>query len=263
MKPVGVMANFNFQKILIALLLLISATAGCIAQSDSSIINRMKDRKKALNDSLGVVYRDTLSAVQPDTASVVQMDTVKETGKGKKQKPVLTTAEADSLARKKERAHKPWKAALMSATVPGLGQIYNKKYWKLPIVYAGLGGLGYAVYYTATEFVGFRNAYRLQIDGDTSTFGSYRGYSSEAQLKLGRDYYKRYLDISAVCMGIWYLLNIIDATVDAHLFHWNVSDDLSLEVMPSFRTYEGVGYSGVGLRLHVDRPRTQLVGDLY
>lgn len=134
----------------------------------------------------------------------------------------------------KSKKHSVLKAALFSAAVPGLGQAYNKRYWKIPIVYAGFAGLGYAVYYTASNFNGYRNAYRLQVDGDNSTYGSYKGVDDAPTLKSYRDYFKRNLDISAICMAVWYALNIVDATVDAHLFDWNMSDDLTMRVEPIF-----------------------------
>lgn len=134
----------------------------------------------------------------------------------------------------KIKRHSPLYAALFSLAVPGLGQAYNRKYWKIPIVYAGFGGLGYALYYTATNFVGYRNAYRLQVDEDPLTWGEYKGVSDGATLKSYRDYYKKNLDISGICTGVWYALVIIDATVDAHLFEWNMKDDIHLSWQPSF-----------------------------
>jgi hypothetical protein len=153
----------------------------------------------------------------------------------------------------KEKKHSPLKAALFSAVLPGLGQGYNKRYWKIPIVYAGLGGLGYALYYTAVNFRDSRQAYRLQVDYDSLTVGSYNGTSRVDELKYYRDYYKRFLDISILCTSIWYALNIIDAAVDAHLFYWNVNDDLTINWEPLIRPSNNYGFAqtsvGVKLRL--------------
>lgn len=153
---------------------------------------------------------------------------------------------------RKNRRHSPTKAALFSAALPGLGQGYNKKYWKIPIVYAGLGGLGYAVYYTASKFTQFRAAYRLQVDEDPNTYGSYGDIDDAPTLKAYRDYYKRYLDIAAICTGIWYVLNIVDAAVDAHLFEWNMKDDINVSWQPSLVTpgYAGAR-AGLGLQLQM------------
>jgi len=160
-----------------------------------------------------------------------------------------TTAANNKKANSKidKRKHKPWVAALLSTALPGAGQVYNKKYWKLPIVYAGIGGIGYAVYYTATQFTGYRDAYRLDIDEDPATDGSFQGITSTAVLKEYRDDAKRNLDASAICLGIWYILNIVDASVDAHLFDWNMNENLSagwqpvIQPLPSGQTAIGIG----------------------
>lgn len=166
-------------------------------------------------------------------------------------KPVIDSAAATKQQVKKKR-HSPLKAALFSMALPGLGQGYNKKYWKIPIVYAGFGGLGYAVYYTASNFTTYRNAYRLQVDEDPNTYAQVDGVDDAATLKSYRDYYKRYLDISAICTAVWYTLNIVDAAVDAHLYEWNMKDDLNISWRPVMIT-GGANYPqaaiGVNIRL--------------
>lgn len=140
----------------------------------------------------------------------------------------------DSIPFKKkiEKRHSAKTASWMSAVLPGLGQAYNKRWWKLPIIYAGFAGLGYGIYHFGTNYTGYRNAYRLQVDGDSTTIGSYKGISGTLELKSYRDYHKRNLDIMAVITVVWYALNIVDAAVDAHLFHWNVDDKLALDILP-------------------------------
>lgn len=164
---------------------------------------------------------------------------------------VVNTIDSASSPKKKAeptKRHSPMKASLFSAAVPGLGQGYNKKYWKIPIVYAGFAGLGYAVYHTASNFQGYRNAYRLQVDGDPITIGSYKGVEDAATLKSYRDHFKRNLDISAICMAVWYALNIVDAAVDAHLFEWNMSDDLSMRVEPILFPSFSSNYAQAGIK---------------
>lgn len=142
----------------------------------------------------------------------------------------------DSIIRSvkiKERRHSPTLAAIFSAVLPGLGQGYNKKYWKIPIVYAGLGGLGFGVGYTAAQFKGYRNAYRLEVDENPNTTGSFKGIENAAELKTYRDFQKRNLDICSIVLSVWYLLNIVDAAVDAHLFNWNMKDDLDVSWAPT------------------------------
>ncbi len=156
-----------------------------------------------------------------------------------------------SLAAKKLRRHSPLYGALFSLALPGLGQAYNKKYWKIPIVYAGLGGLGYACYYTASNFIGYRNAYRAQVATVPDIYASYRGVSDAATLKSYRDYFKKNLDISAICTGVWYILNIVDATVDAHLFEWNMKDDIHLSWQPVMLNNPNYASTAPGVRVHV------------
>ncbi len=133
---------------------------------------------------------------------------------------------------KKQGKHSALKAGLFSAALPGLGQAYNKRYWKIPIIYAGFGGLGYALYYTSTNFNGYRAAYRQQVAVVPNLNASYNGISDAGTLKEERDYFKKYLDISAIGTGVWYLLTIVDAVVDAHLMTWNMKDDISLSWRP-------------------------------
>ncbi len=140
---------------------------------------------------------------------------------------------SDTTSGIKVKRHSPLYATLFSLAVPGLGQAYNRKYWKIPIVYAGLGGLGYALYYTTSNFYGYRNAYRLQVDEDPFTLGEFKGVTEANELKTYRDYYKRYVDLTAILTGVWYALNLVDAAVDAHLFEWNMKDDIHLSWQPT------------------------------
>lgn len=176
---------------------------------------------------------------------------------GKAEVPALTTSlvpdtiplvTKDSVEVKKVNKHSPGKALWMSAVLPGLGQAYNKKYWKIPVIWAGFGGLGYGIYHTASRFVQYRNAYRLQVDQDPSTIGEVKGIQDPATLKFYRDQNKRNLDIVSICTAVWYALNLIDAAVDAHLFHYDISDDLTLQWQPV--VIDGK-YPGGGLALHL------------
>lgn len=120
----------------------------------------------------------------------------------------------------------------MSACLPGLGQIYNRKYWKVPVIYAGLGTFGYLTYYMHTQYRDFKIAYILRTDGDSNTVDDLPEYS-EGQLKENVDFYRRYRDMNAVIAAAFYALNIIDATVDAHLFTFDVSDNISFRIGPA------------------------------
>jgi hypothetical protein len=146
------------------------------------------------------------------------------------QKVTGTPAHPDSVF---EKQHSPSKAAIMSACLPGLGQIYNKKYWKLPIVYAGFGVLTYFIVTNAQEYSKYKNAYNASINNDTT--GKYQDlitkYSDEDLLNA-REYYRRNLEVSCIFTGVFYILNIVDAAVDAHLFTYNINENLSLKLDP-------------------------------
>lgn len=128
-----------------------------------------------------------------------------------------------------EKIHSPKKAALFSAVVPGLGQIYNKKYWKLPIVYGGIGTSVYFIVRNTVYYNDFLDGYLAKIDGDELTIDTYPGLTQE-ELFSNVQTVRSWLEWSYVAtLGI-YLLQIVDATVDAHLFNFDVSDDLSMNI---------------------------------
>ncbi len=120
----------------------------------------------------------------------------------------------------------------MSACLPGLGQVYNRKYWKVPVLYAGAGGIGYAFVYNQTRFVKYRDAYGLRVDNDASTVDEYVGLYTDNDLLELKNYYHRYRDLTVVGGVLLYTLQIIDAAVDAHLFNFNVDEGLSFNASP-------------------------------
>jgi len=136
--------------------------------------------------------------------------------------------------------HTAMKAVWRSAVCPGLGQAYNRKYWKIPIIYAGFGGLGYALYYTSHNFNIARTAYRAVVRGQPA---SYLGYTAPEDIKYFRDQYKNYLNICALVTVVWYGLNLIDAAVDGHLYSYNMDDKLSFNFDPSFMLQNPLGVS--------------------
>jgi hypothetical protein len=128
------------------------------------------------------------------------------------------------------------KAALMSALVPGLGQFYNKRYWKPPIIYIGAGVITYFIIDNNRQYQLFKDGYsRRTNDPNASIDPSISGYSTE-NLRILRDDYRRYRDMSVVFGVALYALNIIDAYVDRHLMEFDVSDDLSMHVKPFLYT---------------------------
>lgn len=119
------------------------------------------------------------------------------------------------------------RAALYSAIVPGSGQIVNKKYWKLPLIYGGAGVLIYFIKSNNTEYKKFKTALVYRNDNDPLTIDDYPRFTNE-DLTVRKDYYRRNRDLSYVFAGVLYTLNIIDAYVDSQLLNFDVSDNLSI-----------------------------------
>lgn len=120
----------------------------------------------------------------------------------------------------------PSRAAFYSAILPGLGQVYNKSYWKVPLVYGGLGFSLYNYSFNNTEYHRYRDAYKDILAGRAVT-GKLAGLDTDRLLR-GQRFHQRNRDLSMlVTVGV-YLLTIIDANVDAHLMQFNVNDNLSL-----------------------------------
>ncbi|HLN21536.1 MAG TPA: DUF5683 domain-containing protein [Bacteroidales bacterium] len=162
----------------------------------------------------------------------------------------------------------PMKATMLAVVFPGLGQIYNKKYFKVPFVYAGFGGLAYLITFNTNNYVKYMKAYQdfiddipetksyLELDAfkdrDPASYDritniqNYTTYS-EQMLRVV-DYYKRYRDLSYIGIGVWYLVTILDANVDASLFNYDISDNLDVAVMPSQVPLPG-GYLGAGVNV--------------
>ena len=138
--------------------------------------------------------------------------------------------ELDTLTRKQRLIKDPLtpsKAAFYSAIVPGLGQIYTGKYWKLPFIYSGLGASGYFYFYQSKQMNSFRDIYKRRIAGYTDDKYANRIFQND-QLIQGMNFHKRYRDLAVLYFMGFYLLNILDANVGAHLMQFNVNDQLTL-----------------------------------
>lgn len=121
-------------------------------------------------------------------------------------------------------------AAIMSAVFPGLGQIYNKKYWKAPIVYGALAGFGYLLISNQTQLDYYGTNLHNETDGDPNTINETK-YNSD-QLYLLKTESRSGRDVGIIGCLITYLVNIVDANVDAHLKTFDVSDNLSMRIKP-------------------------------
>ena len=187
-------------------------------------------------DSTGrTIVIDTTKPVAVDSLSVVA-----EPVKDKKVESVL-------------RVHSPRKAIIRSAIIPGWGQIYNKKYWKLPLVYGALGVTAYVFFDNLQVYKDSRFAFKaktLAAGGDSSLYWQikeeYLPYSVGA-LRQNRDQFRKYIDYSVLFFVFFWGLNVVDAAVDAHLKSFDVSPDLSLRIKPGYS--EMAGTKGISIVL--------------
>jgi len=187
----------------------------------------------------------------------------------------------DTLAVAKPLRHrfKPetLKATMMAVSFPGLGQIYNRKFWKIPVVYVGFGALVYSAGFNSKNYTLYLKAYQDFTDnikstnsylkvispkvpqssydkvvypnpGNSELVSSYN-YYKDAMLRMV-DYYKRYRDLSYIGIAGWYLISILDANVDASLFNYDISPNLDIAVAPMQLSLPG-GFVGAGLNVSV------------
>lgn len=154
----------------------------------------------------------------------------------------------DRVEVKVKKPHSPKKAIWMSALLPGAGQVYNGKWWKVPIIYGALGGLSYGIAWNHVQAMDFRSAYLARVDGDPTTIDSYVGRYSDSNLRDLRTYYQRNRDLCIIFTAVVYVLNLVDATVDAHLYNFDVSEDLTMRLNPSLQTMPNGAYApSIGL----------------
>lgn len=151
----------------------------------------------------------------------------------------------DEFEQRKNFVPDPTRAVWLSALCPGLGQIYNRRYWKLPIVIGGYVGLAYATSWNSRMLNDYTQAYRDIMDSDPNTHSYMDFYPStvteddldmewlQRSLQSRRNFYRRNRDLCIICMVGLYLLCMVDAYVDASLSQFNISPDLSMQVAPA------------------------------
>jgi hypothetical protein len=163
----------------------------------------------------------------------------------------------------------PMKATMLAVVLPGLGQIYNRKYWKIPLVYAGFGSLIYAIGFNSSHYITFIQAYQDFTDDNPATvryqeIPGLKGldpmvydktanpqtysYYSDQMLRFV-DSYKRYRDLSYIALAGWYLITIIDANVDASLFNYDISDKLDVAILPAQMSTGGKIGTGINVSM--------------
>lgn len=140
----------------------------------------------------------------------------------------------------------PKKTGLYSALVPGLGQYYNKHYWKIPVIYAGFGAAAYFIYDNTKNYNLYRSEYAAQLNGKGTDDLRFINMSSE-EFEYNIDYYQRNRDLAYIFTGVFYALQIVDAVVFAHLKGFDISEDISFRVRPIVTPQ---GSYGFGLALN-------------
>ncbi len=127
----------------------------------------------------------------------------------------------------------PKLAGWLSFALPGAGQVYNGQYWKIPIIYGGMGTLAYVSHFYNTRFRQLKNDEHVLLNDGKSAIGvSIHGLTNEADIVRYMTKYRRYRDLCFVGMALVYMMNVFDAVVDAHLYDYDVSEDITLHVEP-------------------------------
>jgi len=163
----------------------------------------------------------------------------------------LIRTATDPLPPEQKGLSTPGKAALYSAILPGLGQIYNKSYWKVPLIYAAAAGLGYSIASNHQNYLKYRQAVVVRrdtissndIDEFTPRLANLTNTQALNNLSRARDQSRRWRDYSILYSILAYGLNITEAYVHAHLKGFDVGDDLSLQVSPTFLQVAQNNYS--------------------
>ena len=193
-------------------------------------------------DSVSVASGDSVGALLQDSVPLMITDSLGQIA-------LADTAQLKSTRRKSWRPASfnpdPMRAVWLSALFPGLGQIYNRRYWKLPIVVGGYVGLFYATTWNSNMLADYQRAYLDIMDSDPTT-NSYMDFFSSTYkeedidkewltsvLKQRKDYYRQYRDLCIICMIGLYAICMIDAYVDAQLYHFDVSPDISMQWQPA------------------------------
>lgn len=130
--------------------------------------------------------------------------------------------------------HSPKKATIMSAIIPGLGQVYNGKYWKVGLIYAAGGGLLYGLKFNTDSLKGYQSSLIAELDDDSTTENYLYPSLAVDKIRSERNYYRKKRDQMILGMGLLYALQIIDANVDAHLREFDVNEDLAIQPNPGF-----------------------------
>ncbi len=143
----------------------------------------------------------------------------------------LVAPAVDTPTRRLPFQPNPKKSALFSAILPGAGQLYNRQYWKLPIIYAGVGAAVYFLIDNTRQYQRFRAGYIARIT-DANVQDEFTGRYTQQDLQILQSTYRKYLDMTILFTGLGYTLQVMDALAFAHLKNFDISPDISLRMQP-------------------------------
>lgn len=252
--------NYRISRILIGLFLTV-----CFAINGFSQETVPVEEVKLQTDTIRIEVGDSVFLESADSVARAVM----------KAADSLSLDTSEEVIVKEPFKPNPTKAVIFSAIVPGLGQIYNRQYWKLPILYGGLMGCFYAITWNNKNYSDYTDAYwavtrpeedkflenvdswlpymRGSIDSDDreALLAKQKDTNFHNQLKHRRDYFRRFRDMSIfIGVGV-YVLGILDAYVDAHLFDFDISPDLSMRVEPVVAPSNGNNPSVYGINCSI------------
>ena len=235
----------------VAALMLLSATvvSAQVAGDTTKAIGNIPEKivvEQTKNDTLRI---DSVQKATPTLTS--------DSSRVSKKRSALEVS--DRIARFKPE---PYKATWLAVVLPGAGQIYNRKYWKLPIVYGGIMGCLYAYNWNNQMYSDYRQAFLDIMDADPNTKSYETFFPSGYDFKRNEEYlkevfkkrknrYRRWRDMSVfACVGV-YLVSIVDAYVDAHLSSFDISEDINLSIQPDVQPINTQGNSYYGLNCNI------------
>ena len=141
----------------------------------------------------------------------------------------------------------PSKAAVYSTLLPGLGQAYTKKYWKIPIIYAGLITSGYYLNDNYQKYNSYKKTFIDRVNGEYND--QYINVYSDNDLQTLTSFYRRNAEVSSLLFLLTYILNILDASVNAHLLNYDISENISINLMP--KNMSNNSYSIINMHLNL------------
>jgi hypothetical protein len=204
------------------------------------------------NNALAQAIDTNLNRVFRDTTKIIQSVNEKNTDDSLKSVKHVTDLR-DTVTHHTLFNPNPKKAGMYSAILPGLGQLYNRQYWKIPVIYAGIGVSAYYFAYNLNNYNSYRQAY-INFPND-----EFNGKYTQSQLQQIRDDFERYLDFTVLLAGVGYMIQVLDAIASAHLRDFDISRDLSLKLCP-VAAPNGVGF---GLVLNVKNRPANFISSMH